>query len=237
MNIMNCIVIDDEAMARDIICHLIEKERQLNLMAAFEGPLEAMRYLNNNKDVDLIFLDVHMPGFTGFEFLQTMPSLPAVVLTTSDTDTAVNAFEYECIVDFLAKPVKEERFRKAVKMAMAWKKVLNSEEDKTEEVNGLFLTIANKLIKIDVESINFLEVKGEYLYVDTESRNYMVHATLFPTLEQKLPSEIFIKVHKTAIINIRKIIDIEEYSVLINNVHLPLTKPAKAALLKRLSKV
>lgn len=233
---MNCIVIDDETFAREIICHFIQNDEQLKLLGDFDNPLNAIRFLNTNKDVDLIFLDVHMPAFTGFDFLQTMPSLPAVILTTSDRNLAIEAFEYHCIVDFLAKPIKEERFKKAVLVAKSWKKVLdtNFEEVPDDAGRDLFVNIDNKLIKIDIPSIDYLRVQGQYLQINAGKKSYTLHITAMQEIERKLPADSFLRVHKTVIINIGKVLDIEDYAVVVAKQRLPLSNDGKEALLKKL---
>ncbi|OXE95901.1 response regulator receiver domain-containing protein, partial [Flavobacterium araucananum] len=110
---MNCIIIDDEKMARAIIEKMIENTHQLNLLQEFSNAMHAIKYLNQN-EVDLIFLDIHMPDFTGFDFIQTIKNPPKIILVTSDKNFAIEAFEYECIVDYLVKPITEDRFQKAI---------------------------------------------------------------------------------------------------------------------------
>jgi two-component SAPR family response regulator len=110
---MNCIIIDDEEMARAIIAQMISNHKGLNLVKEFSNAMQAIKYLNQNH-VDLIFLDIHMPDFTGFDFIQTIKSPPKVILVTSDKNFAIEAFEYESIVDYLVKPITEVRFQKAI---------------------------------------------------------------------------------------------------------------------------
>ena len=100
---MNCIVIDDEEMARAIIGQMVNDHKDLNLLQDFSNAMQAIKYLNQN-EVDLIFLDIHMPDFTGFDFIQTIKNPPKVILVTSDKNFAIEAFEYECIVDYLVNP-------------------------------------------------------------------------------------------------------------------------------------
>ena len=113
---MNCIIIDDEALARSIIRNHCEKSTDVEVVAQFENAISAIKYLNQN-EVDLIFLDIHMPDFTGFDFIQTLKSPPKIILTTSDRNFAIEAFEYDCIVDYLVKPVGFPRFLKAIQKA------------------------------------------------------------------------------------------------------------------------
>ena len=109
---------DDEAASRAIIAHLVDQVPSLELMGQFSHAIEAIKFLNKN-EVDLVFLDIHMPDFTGFDFIDTLKEPPAIVLTTSDRNFAIEAFEYSCIVDYLVKPVELSRFQKAVDKVVA----------------------------------------------------------------------------------------------------------------------
>ncbi len=115
---MNCIIIDDEEMARAIINQMIANHNTLNLVQEFSNAIQAIKYLNQN-NIDLIFLDIHMPDFTGFDFMQTIKNPPKIILITSDKNFAIEAFEYECVVDYLVKPITKERFEKAIAKALA----------------------------------------------------------------------------------------------------------------------
>ncbi|MDO7136600.1 LytR/AlgR family response regulator transcription factor [Algibacter lectus] len=236
---MNCIVIDDEATARVIISQLCANVPSLNVLEDFPNAMQAIKYLNQN-EVDLIFLDIHMPDFTGFDFIDTLKNPPKIILTTSDPNFAIQAFEYDCIVDYLVKPVSQERFDKAILKAEA-KQVIpvksdSSNTDKAETTSGnhLYVNIDRRLIKIDIPSIYLVEAKGDYIQVKTEDKNYTVHSTL-KKIEDKLPDDLFLKVHRSYIINIKKIIDIEDNSVLIKKDVIPVSRSNRPELMKRLN--
>jgi two-component system response regulator LytT len=235
---MNCIIIDDEEIARVIIAQMISNHKELNLVQEFSNAMQAIKYLNQN-DVDLIFLDIHMPEFTGFDFIQTIKNPPKVILVTSDRNFAIEAFEYECIVDYLVKPITEERFQKAIVKANAAqissatssKDVKLSEEDNTKE---FYVNIDRRLIKIEFDSVTVVEAKGDYIHIKTDSKNYVVHSTL-KKIEDKLPKDLFLKVHRSFIINTKKIIDIEDNSVLIAKDVIPVSRSSRPELMKRLN--
>lgn len=239
---MRCIIIDDEAMARAIIAQMISRHPDLQLVDEFESAIAAIKFLNQNSDnVDLIFLDIHMPGFTGFDFIQTIKNPPLVVLITSDRNFAIEAFEYDSIVDYLVKPLTEDRFNKAVKKAET-KKAGNDEQavsstsqaQPADTVNEFYVNIDRRLIKIDIPSINIVEAKGDYILIKTEGKNYTVHSTL-KKIEDKLPPALFLKVHRTYIINVKKIIDIEDNSVLVGKDVIPVSRSNRPELMKRLN--
>jgi len=234
---MNCIIIDDEATARAIISQLCHNIEGLKVTEEFPNAIQAIKYLNQN-DVDLIFLDIHMPDFTGFDFIETLKNPPRIILTTSDTNFAIQAFEYDCIVDYLVKPISQERFDKAIQKANSKSIPVssnnNSEKVETTSGNDLYVNIDRRLIKIDIPSIYLVEAKGDYIYVKTESQNYTVHSTL-KKIEEKLPNTLFLKVHRSFIINVDKIIDIEDNSVLIKKDVIPVSRSNRPELMKRLN--
>jgi DNA-binding LytR/AlgR family response regulator len=232
---MNCIIIDDEATAIAIISQLCSKEESLNVLKEFPNAIQAIKYLNQN-EVDLIFLDIHMPDFTGFDFIETLKNPPKIILTTSDANFAIQAFEYECIVDYLVKPITKERFQKAIQKANS-KLIYQEQAVKTKNEtssNDLYVNIDRRLIKIDIPSIYLIEAKGDYIQVKTENKNYTVHSTL-KKIEEKLPDHLFLKVHRSFIINLKKIIDIEDNSVLIKKDVIPVSRSNRPELMKRLN--
>lgn len=235
---MNCIIIDDEATARAIISQLCSNASGLNVLQEFPNAMQAIKYLNQN-EVDLIFLDIHMPDFTGFDFIETLKNPPKIILTTSDPQFAIQAFEYDCIIDYLVKPITQERFDKAIQKAKASdapsktvKEVKNAVE--TTSGNDLYINIDRRLIKIDIPTIYLVEAKGDYILLKTEDKNYTVHSTL-KKIEEKLPNNLFLKVHRSYIINVQKIIDIEDNSVLIKKDVVPVSRSNRPELMKRLN--
>ncbi|WP_054852573.1 LytTR family DNA-binding domain-containing protein [Olleya sp. ITB9] len=234
---MNCIVIDDEATARIIISQLCSNVPSLNVLEDFPNAMQAIKYLNQNK-VDLIFLDIHMPDFTGFDFIETLKNPPKIILTTSDPNFAIQAFEYDCIVDYLVKPITQARFDKAIVKAEAKqntvKNTVNAEKVEATSGNDLYVNIDRRLIKIDIPSIYLVEAKGDYIQVKTEDKNYTVHSTLKKIVE-KLPDDLFLKVHRSYVINVKKIIDIEDNSVLIKKDVIPVSRSNRPELMKRLN--
>lgn len=234
---MNCIIIDDEELARAVIAQMISTEEKLNLVNDFDTALNAIKFLNQN-EVDLIFLDIHMPDFTGFEFIQLIKNPPKVILVTSDKNLAIEAFEYECIIDYLVKPITLERFHKAVQKALVSQNIGQFDKLNTlssvDETKEFYVNIDRRLIKIEFNSLTIVEAKGDYIHIITENKNYIVHSSL-KKIEEKLPKHSFLKVHRSFIINITKIIDIEDNSVLINKQLVPVSRSNRPELMKRLN--
>ena len=219
---MNCIIIDDEEMARAIIAQMIENHNELTLVERFSNAIQAIKFLNQN-EVDLIFLDIHMPDFTGFDFIQTLKNPPKIILVTSD----------------LVKPITEDRFQKALQKATATvmsnsSKVATKQPVSEDTTKEFYVNIDRRLIKIEFESVKVVEAKGDYIHIKTDSKNYIVHSTL-KKIEEKLPEHLFLKVHRSFIINTQKIIDIEDNSVLIGKEVVPVSRANRPELMKRLN--
>jgi len=173
-----------------------------------------------------------MPAFTGFDFIQTLKDPPKIIITTSDKNFALDAFEYDCIIDYLVKPITQERFDKAVKKAK--NKTLNSTTVKTSKSNDLYVNIDRRLVKINIPDIYFIQAKGDYIKIVAEDKNLIVHATL-KKIEDKLPDSLFLKVHRSYVINTKKIIDIEDNSVLIKQDIVPVSRSNRSELMRRLN--
>ena len=238
---MNCIIIDDEEMARAIISKMLASHDELNIIQEFSSAVQAMKFLNQNQ-VDLIFLDIHMDDFTGFDFIQSLKNPPKTVLVTSDKNFAIDAFEYECIIDYIVKPITKERLFKAVQKA----KVIPETTPETtitpsitkavaeDNLNEFYINIDRRLIKIAFDSVNVVEAKGDYIHIKTDIKNHIVHSTL-KKIEDKLPKDLFLKVHRSFIINTKKIIDIQDNSVLIGKDVVPVSRTNRAELMKKLN--
>jgi DNA-binding LytR/AlgR family response regulator len=233
---MNCIIIDDDSAARLIVSRLCSKHPQLIVVDEFSNAIEAIKFLNAN-EVDVIFLDIHMPTFSGFDFIQTLKNPPKIILTTSDKNFALEAFEYPSVVDYLVKPISQERFEKAIQKLenFTLKKPSNSETQETSDATKeLYVNVDRRLVKINFSDINVIEAKGDYIRIKTDDKGHIVHSTL-KKIEDKLPGDLFLKVHRSYIINLSKIIDIEDNSVLIKQDIIPVSRSNRSELMKRLN--
>lgn len=230
-----CILIDDDATARLITQQMISKVDNLEVVGDFENAIDAIKFLND-QSVDLIFLDIHMPTFSGFDFIKTLKSPPSIVLVTSDRNFALDAFEYNCVVDYLVKPLTFERFQKSMDKIsqIAAPSFTKIEETQETTEDKLYVNIDRRLVKIHIPDIYLIEAKGDYINIKTEGKNYIVHSTL-KKIENKLPSQTFIKVHRSYIINFNKIIDIEDNSVLIKQDIIPVSRSNRGELMRRLN--
>ena len=235
---MNCIIVDDEAAARMIVEQLCSKVPELDVIDSFSNAMDAIKFLNQHT-VDVVFLDIHMPGFTGIDFVQTLKNPPRIVLTTSDTDFAIEAYEYESIVDYLVKPITLDRFEKSIlKVHNALNSGSTTEKVPTKTTSNadadIYVNIDRRLIKLKLDDILIIEAKGDYIDVKTDKKTYRVHNTL-KSIKDKLPENIFLQIHRSFIINFTKIIDIEDNSVLIEKSVIPISRSNRPELMRRLN--
>lgn len=236
---MKCIIVDDEVTARAILAELCRNFQELEVVAQFPNAMEALKFLNQNQ-VDVIFLDIHMPLLTGIDFIQTLKNPPKVVFTTSDKEFAIEAFEYEFIVDYLVKPVTTQRFQKTIgKLESAFVPVMadggeGSFDLESQQEEDLYINIDRRLIKLKLGEILLIEAKGDYIDIKTIDGQFRVHSTL-KKIKEKLPESLFMQIHRSFIINFTKIIDIQDNSVLIERSVIPISRSHRPSLMQRLN--
>ena len=235
---MRCMIIDDEATARLILEKVCETHDDIEVVASMDSAIEGLKYLNQN-NVDLILLDIQMPNFNGIDFVQTLKEAVPIICVTSDRNFAVDAFEYDNIIAYLLKPIDENKFAKAIEKAkrkssqVIVQSTPNPKLDLAEE-KYLYVNIDRRLIKIQMDTIYMIEAKGDYILIKCDDQNHTVHSTL-KKIESKLPKDLFLKVHRSFIINIQRIVDIEDGSVLINRDVIPVSRSKKPELMERLN--
>ena len=230
---MKGIIVDDESTAREIMLEMCKAIPEVEIVALFPNAIEALKYVNHNP-VNLIFLDIHMPGMTGIDFVQTLNDAPKIVLTTSDTNFAIEAYQYDFIVDYLVKPILKDRFETTVKRL---RRALIEPLENGEETTGnqeLFINIDRRLIKIRFDNILYIEAKGDYIHIKTVKEEFRVHSTL-KKINDKLPDRLFMQIHRSFIINFAKIIDIQDNSVLIDRQVIPISRSNRPVLMQRLN--
>lgn len=226
---LDCVIIEDLQVAADYITKCCNKCGRLELKGHFSDVKSALEFLNNNT-VGLLFLDVEMPGATGFELLDNLAYKPKVILTTSKEQYAYNAFQYN-VADFLKKPFTYNRFTEALD------KVNPPQVDPAplpNNANHIFIKTDGKLIRLDNDDILFIESMGDYVKFVTADKKYVTYNSL-RNLEEKVNKEHFMKVHRSYIINLLKIDDIRENDLYINGVEIPISKTLRADVLKRLT--
>lgn len=225
---LKCIVVDDDHMARKALERLCEKKDSLDLVGIFENGRDALNYLEKEA-VDLMFLDVEMPELSGLELLNLVPVLPMIIFTTSKTEYAYDAFEFQA-VDYLRKPLTLLRFEHAVNKAM---ELMQKRQVAQAEAEEIYIKEDGRYIRIPCEEILFFENVGDYIRIKTQKGQHIIHGTL-KGVDEKLNDSRFVKVHRTYIINLSKIKDIEENSIVIDKTVIPISRAHKADLMGRL---
>ncbi|MDP4149552.1 MAG: LytTR family DNA-binding domain-containing protein [Bacteroidota bacterium] len=203
---MKCIIVDDEPVARKILREFIEEIDYLDLVGQAENPLKAMSILNA-QDVDIIFLDINMPKLNGIEFLRTSALKASIIMTTAYPDHAVEAFGL-AVLDYLVKPIAFDRFLKACNRAKEIGKQASPVAAPPMRSDHFFIKCNNQIEKILYNDLVYAEAMMNYVMLYTVSKKMMVYVTI-KSLEEQLPSDIFIKVHKSFIVNMNKVKSIE----------------------------
>ncbi len=218
---MNCIIIDDDQVSIKMLTHLVQRTEFLELLSDFEDPIEAANYLNTNK-VDLIFLDVEMPGMTGLEMLNSLQDKPQVILVSGKSEYALDAFEFD-VVDYLLKPVQYGRFLKAVNKArerMPEEEEVQKGDELVLKGDFIFVKSESMLVRVNMSDILWVEALADYIALVTPSKRYVIHSTM-KAIQARLPSEFFLRVHRSYIVRLDKIDAIEDNTIIIKKKMIP----------------
>jgi DNA-binding LytR/AlgR family response regulator len=225
---LTSVIVEDEALSRKILETYCEKSGLVNLMGSFASADEALVYLNAH-EVQVLFLDVEMPGIDGFELLDNLLYMPKIIFTTSKTEYAFKAFEYD-VVDYLKKPVQYSRFLSSLhKITEA-----ASETQKPSGEEDFYIKSSGKFVRLRYKDVLYIESLGDYVKYITDEKAYVTHSTM-KMVEEKMGPHNFMKVHRSFIVNLHKIKDIEDYTLVISGKVIPMSKALKAEVLKRLN--
>ena len=230
---MRCLIVDDNKMARMAMKQLVSQVKSLELVAECEDAMEAYNYLSNDS-IDLLLLDIEMDGMTGLELTKKLGNRsPLIIFTTAKKDYAVEAFELN-VADYLVKPVLPARFLQAIEKAKELAAKSGKKEEKGAEQAFVFVKDNGVLKKINVEDILYLEAMGDYVKVYTAQRFHVLHSTL-KSIEEKLPLNKFIRVHRSYIVSLSKIDFIQDGAITIGKASIPIADTYRTALNKRLN--
>lgn len=224
---MNCIIIEDEIPAQNLLKNYLSKLPNLKLKGVFNAGIEAHHFLKTNT-VNIIFLDINLPDISGLDFIKTIKNPPLIIMTTAYPDYAVNSFELDTIVDYLVKPFGFDRFLKAVNKAEQ-----RLEIDHKTEQNSIFLNVDKTLHKIILEDILYLESDRNYITLVTKTQRLSFLDAL-KNWTEKLPQDCFIQIHKSYIINSKFVNKITGNELYLESNRLPIGRTYKQELLKRL---
>ena len=239
---LNVIIVDDEPLAQDVLETYVEKLPELNLVQKCNNALEANEALKNH-DIDLMFLDIQMPQLTGIDFLKTLSKPPLVIFTTAYDNYALEGFELNAL-DYLLKPISLERFMKAVNKAIDQHELQQKESpagggSSEESVEYIFVKADKKLVKINYDEILYIEGLKDYVIIRMDKGRVITLQTM-KSLEEKLPADLFKRIHRSYIVSLGKI------NAIIGNMvevieknqpkHLPIGKNYRDELLKIINK-
>lgn len=227
---INCIVVDDEPLARQLIVSYIVQTQGLKFLGEYQSAVEAFAALHMHQ-VDVIFIDIEMPGVNGLNFIRSLKNVPKVVFITAYAEFAVDAFEVDA-VDYLLKPVTIDRFLKTAAKIIPGHN--HQARQKQQVISSIFLKVDKRLLRIDIDDIIYAESIGDYLKVHCTSETHVTYMTL-GKLEALLPGDRFVRIHRSTLVNIVHIRFIEGNFVRIKETDFPIGLTYRDTLLKSLS--
>ena len=234
---INCVIIDDEPLARKGLREYISDVEFLNLAGEYDNALKATEMISRG-EAQLLFLDIQMPKITGLEFMKTLQKPVPVIFTTAFPQYALDGFDLNAL-DYLVKPISFDRFLKAALKAKEYYEVRQKNDaDKTpvaEVGDYFFIKADNKLVKVLFNDILFIEALQNYVVVHTQEKKLITYLT-FKSVEEYLPSSQFIKVHKSFIVPATKIDSIEGNDIRIGQHYIPISRNLKDEVMDKLLK-
>ena len=218
---IKALIVDDELMARESLAMLLEKFEDLTVTKKLDSAEDALMAIKA-EDFDVIFLDVEMPGLSGIDMLEVATKLPKIILSTNNANYAVNAFEYD-VVDFLHKPVTYKRLTKSIER-------LRLSLISVPVTDNLFVRSEGKHVRVDLDKLLFVETMDDYVILNMEDKQrHIVHSTL-SAMEAKLPTDRFFRVHRSYLVSLDKIDDLDETSLVVKRNVVPVSRGYRKAL-------
>lgn len=225
---LKCCILDDEPLAIKLLSGYVAKTPMLELILATTDPFKALATVQSG-EIDLILLDIQMPELTGIQFMKIIDNKCGVILTTAYKDYALQGFEFD-VIDYLLKPISFEKFHAAIQKAT---QRLNTQLPPKEYNHYLFVKSEHRLIKVNFDEIFYFESFRDYITIHTTSDKIMTLQSL-RSFEESLPSDKFLRIHKSHLIAIDKITAIENNRILINNTFLPIGEVYREQVFTRL---
>ncbi|MDP9955753.1 LytR/AlgR family response regulator transcription factor [Epilithonimonas hungarica] len=226
---MNCIIIDDEPLARAEMRSLIKEVSEIKISGDFSNALTALDFLKTN-DIDLIFLDIEMPLVTGLEFAEQLPKQSLIIFTTAYSQYALKSYELDAI-DYLLKPIEKHRLEKAIRKAELYDQLLSQSTIKnTIESNTndfLFIKSDRRFYKLNLDEIKFIEGLKDYVVIHTKTQK-LITAMNLKTTHLKLPAEKFLRVSKSYVVNINFIDSFDNHNIYVDESEIPLGEVFRA---------
>ena len=222
---LNCLIIDDEPIARKGLEEHVQEIEFLHFVASCENALKAATYINEQR-VDLIYLDIHMPKITGIDFLKSLKNPPLTILTTAYSTYALEGYTLD-VIDYLVKPITFERFLKASQKAMEFFQLkANAASQSSRPPDYFFVRCDRKFEKVFFRDVSYVEGLQNYAVIHLPDRKLITYITL-TSLENQLPKEEFLKVHKSFLISVAHIKAIEADEIIIGDARIPISRTLK----------
>ncbi len=233
---MRCLIIDDEPLAVELLEDFVSKISALKLVATCSSAIEASTILQMN-EVDLIFSDIEMPDFSGVEFIKSLDVKPLFIFTTAYSHYAVEGFNLNA-VDYLVKPIPFHRFLKAVNRAQELFLLKNEEiKPKTQTLNSpsfIFVKSDYENVKLNFDDIKYFEGLKDYIKIFSTSHKPILTLSNFKNIEEKLPNDVFVRVHRSYIVSLKHINSVQRNRILIDGVRIPIGKNYKDEFIRRI---
>jgi DNA-binding LytR/AlgR family response regulator len=228
---LRCLVVDDEPVARQGMVEYIRETDFLQLQAEASNAVEAVARLAVG-DVDLILLDIQMPGMTGLELLRTLKNPPLVIITTAFSEFALEGFELD-VMDYLVKPIPYPRFLKAVTKARDFKALKTQDPTSEHEINFMFVKSNGKFERVFFHDILLVEAMQNYVILHLSNQKLVVYITM-SGMEAQLPSARFMRVHKSYIVPVDKVQAIQNHELIIAQFKVPVSRTLYEAVCNRI---
>lgn len=218
---MNCLIVDDEVLAQDVLALYISKLDSLTLAGRCNNALQAFAALNREQ-VDIMFLDIKMPEMSGLELVKSLKNPPKIIVTTAYDEYALEGYELD-IVDYLLKPIRFERFLKAVNKVQQLQQASSAPDALKAADEAFYVRSDRKLVRIDPGDVRYVESLKNYLAIHTGNQKIIVHSTLSGIEEELRPNPYFVQVHKSFIVNTRFVAEVGNSMIrLKDNTELPI---------------
>lgn len=230
---LRCLVVDDDPLAVQIAENCVLNTPFLAHTASCESAVAAAEILRQ-QPIDLLFLDVEMPLMSGLDLLRTLHHPPLVILITSSKSYAVEAFEHD-VLDYVVKPISYARFLQAAQKAL--EAVTTRTETLPEAVNATFtfVKVDTKLVKVQFDEVRYVEALGDYVHIVTNHSKLIVYSTM-RAVEEKFPAALFVRVHRSFIVNLKRVETIEDNTIILDNKYIPIGQTYLKEVFQRLNK-
>lgn len=205
---MNSIIVDDDKLSCKVISEYVRRTPVVTVVGVFESAISARNELMNRDDIDLVFLDIEMPEMDGFDFIGSLERPPSIVMITGNERMALKAYDFD-VIDYLVKPISYSRFVKAVDKVVRFREKENVD---VGERNEIFIKKGSSLVRIKLNDIVVVEALENYVVLHTDNEKYTIHFTM-KAINQQLPSSIFVRVHRSFIVNKTRITMIRDNSL------------------------